>query len=427
MSFKIDSYYNPHLNLGTNRLDTVLSITATEIDAVKQNVNKVFGYMLDKSGSMDEKGKILSAKLALRQQIDMLSEDDYFFIVTFDNNSELLIPLTLATKENKKIAHELVQKIHPSGGTVMSKALIKAKDEFAKAGACIAYAQFVTDGQNDNSDTIPMDKAIEKCKGLFQVDAWGIGTDWDTVLLKKIANSLMGSADAVPNSERLEDVFKQALTKAISKGIADVKLRLQTPKTSKIISIKQQMPEILDLNKFIHKLDEKNIDIPLGSWSNETRDYYIVSEIEVQEENEEMMVFRPKIVYTINGQEVIVDGDRVIVTWSSNEGLTTRLNDQVAHYNGQQEIAESIKEGLEAKNRGDYETATVLLGKAMKLANDSNNEEVTQRLKKVVDIVDVNEGTVRIKSNNNKAAEMELDMGGTRTVRRRPVNPNSTN
>lgn len=426
MSFKIDSYYNPHLNLGTNRLDTVLSVSATEIEAVKQSIKKVFGYMLDKSGSMDEKNKILSAKLALRQQIDMISENDYFFIITFDNSSNLLMPLNLATKENKKIAHDLIQKIKPEGGTIMSKSLLKAKEEFDKAGPCIAYAQFVTDGQNDNSDTNAMDKAIEKCKGLFQVDAWGIGLDWDTKQLKKIANSLMGRADAVPNPENLEEVFKQALNSAISKGIGDVKLRLQTPKTSKIISIKQQMPEILDLNKFIQKIDEKNIDIPLGAWANESRDYYIVAEIEAQEENEEMMVFRPKIIYTINGEKIIVDGDRVIVTWSSNEGLTTCLNEQVSHYNGQQEIAESIKEGLEAKNRGDYETATVLLGKAMKLATDSNNEEVTQRLKKVVDIIDINEGTVRIKS-NNKAAEMELDMGGTRTVRRRPANPTSTN
>jgi hypothetical protein len=80
-------------------------------------------------------------------------------------------------------------------------------------------------------------------------------------------------------------------------------------------------------------------------------------------------------------------------------------------------LASSIKEGLEAKARGDIDQATVLLGKAAKIAHDSGNEEVTQRLKKVVDVVDIDQGTVRLKSGSNKAADLELDMGMGRTVR----------
>ena len=42
-------------------------------------------------------------------------------------------------------------------------------------------------------------------------------------------------------------------------------------------------------------------------------------------------------------------------------------------------------------------------------------------LKKVVDVIDADSGTVRLKSSANKGAELELDMGGTRTVRHRPA------
>ena len=106
------------------------------------------------------------------------------------------------------------------------------------------------------------------------------------------------------------------------------------------------------------------------------------------------------------------------VQWSENNALTARISKEVAHYTGQKELADSIQEGLEAKAQGDEDKATRLLGRAAQLAAQSGNEEVTRRLKKVVDLVDAGTGTVRLRK-ADKAAEMELELGGTRTVRRR--------
>jgi hypothetical protein len=183
--------------------------------------------------------------------------------------------------------------------------------------------------------------------------------------------------------------------------------------------MKQVSPEILDLSKLAKRVDDKNIDIPLGAWGKENREYQIAFELQPQGDGEEMMAGRPKIVFTENGQEVVVEGDRIIAAWSSDVSITSRINEQVAHYTGQAELAKSIKEGLEAKSRGDIDSATVLLGKAAKIAVETGNDEVTARLKKVVDIVDADQGTVRLKSNAGKAADMELDMGGTMTIRKR--------
>ena len=110
---------------------------------------------------------------------------------------------------------------------------------------------------------------------------------------------------------------------------------------------------------------------------------------------------------------------RVLASWTDDEALSAKINAQVAHYTGQEELASAIQEGLEARERGDVESATKLLGRAAKLAEASNNDETTARLKKVVDIVDAHEGTVRLKSNVKKADEMDLDLGSTRTARAR--------
>ena len=103
--------------------------------------------------------------------------------------------------------------------------------------------------------------------------------------------------------------------------------------------------------------------------------------------------------------------------WSDDDGLTTRINPEVAHYTGQTELAEAIQDGLAAKAAGDDAGATTKLGRAVQLAAQTGNEEATTRLRKVVDIDDIETGTVRLKRSVDKADEMALDTASTKTTR----------
>ena len=71
--------------------------------------------------------------------------------------------------------------------------------------------------------------------------------------------------------------------------------------------------------------------------------------------------------------------------------------------------------------------ATQLLGRAVQLAHESENVEMTTRLARVVDVVDPTEGTVRLKRGVGKAAEMDLELESTTTRRaRRPGVPGAS-
>lgn len=422
MNFKIENFYNQHLSVGASRLDSILSVKASSDEGtgtVTNILKKAIIFIVDQSGSMDMHGKMDMAKLAVRKSIDLIDESNLLGIVAFSSYPEIIWPLKPATPANKEMAHNAVKRLNAGGGTEMSKALFTVLDMISGLKDTMVHAQFVTDGQNEASDRKELERAITQCEGKLQCDCWGIGTDWQPKELKNISNRLLGMADAVPDPQRLEETFRAALKRTMSKGIGDVRLRIQTPKSVKIVTIKQVSPEIVDLSKLSKKVDDKNTDIPLGAWGNEEREYQVAFELQPQPEGEEMMAGRPKIVFTENGQEVVVDGDRIVAAWSSDVSMTSRINEQVAHYTGQEELANSIKEGLEAKSRGDVDSATVLLGRAAKIAAESGNDEVTARLKKVVDIVDADQGTVRLKANAGKAAELELDMGGTMTIRKR--------
>ena len=59
----------------------------------------------------------------------------------------------------------------------------------------------------------------------------------------------------------------------------------------------------------------------------------------------------------------------------------------------------------------------MLLGEAAKLAHQSGNESTTRLLAKVVEVVDADAGTVRLKQNVEKTDEMALDTRSTKTTR----------
>ena len=70
-----------------------------------------------------------------------------------------------------------------------------------------------------------------------------------------------------------------------------------------------------------------------------------------------------------------------------------------------------------ARTRSSSETATARLGRAVALAHESGNEDTAKLLAKVVDVVDVESGTVRLKKKVEDADEMALDTRSTKTVR----------
>ncbi|MBC7474408.1 MAG: VWA domain-containing protein, partial [Candidatus Sericytochromatia bacterium] len=107
MSFTIESFYNPHLALGNNRTDAVLTVTNTA--EVSQNSSQLdFMYILDTSGSMNEHDKLNHAKIALRQSLDLLPRTARFGIIVFNTSAKLLIPLSQVSEESIARANQAV-------------------------------------------------------------------------------------------------------------------------------------------------------------------------------------------------------------------------------------------------------------------------------------------------------------------------------
>jgi hypothetical protein len=277
----------------------------------------------------------------------------------------------------------------------------------------------LTDGQNGPEDETALQAELAAGSGRYQAHCRGVGTDWSPPQLREISERLLGTVQMVAEPAGLAEDFRATLEAALSKTLADVRLRLWMPKNAKLVSFKQGFPVEIDLTAKLRPVDQRAVDFPLGAWGEGTQDYAAAFQVVACAPGEQMLVCRPSIVYgdPATRGDVSVPGGNVTVTWTDDASLSARIDAQVAHYSGQAEKARAIQEGLEALERHDDGVATLRLGRALQLAEASGDVETTMRLKQVVDVVDGAVGTVRLKRDAGRVAVMDLDVGSTRTVR----------
>ena len=417
--FKAEVFQNQYLPQNANEVHAIMTVTVLEGEGVTatNSGDRLFGVICDTSGSMGGE-KIHAAKRAMDKIVNLLPEDASFFIVTGTGNAQLVFSVSKATRENKEQAIAAIKKINASGGTVISKWLFEALKQFEKMPHALRQGLLLTDGQNDDSDEKQLNQVLQACEGVFQCDCRGVGTDWRVKQLQQISGKLLGTTDIIPNAEMIEADFRAILEKALSKNVTDVALRLWTPQVAKVLFCKQVSPDIVDLTNRAKVVKNQVCDYPTGAWGkNESRDYHFCIQVQPGNVGDEMLAGRASLIYTVNSVETKVAEARILGIWTDDDAKSTKINRRVAHYTGQAELAQSIQEGLEARDRGNIEVATTKLGKAVQLAHESGNEATAKLLKKVVDIEDAVTGTVRLKRDVAKEDAMALETRSTKTTR----------
>ncbi len=417
--FTAEVFQNQFLPQGSREVHAIMTVNAgndTEISSSALG-ERLFGIICDTSGSMGGQ-KIRSAKDAMIKAVNMLPEEAHFFIVTGASQARLVAPLMQATPENKQQAIFHIRLIEASGGTLISTWLSAALKQFQRMPTAIRQALLLTDGQNDESDEKAFDHTLQACEGVFQCDCRGVGTDWRVAQLKRISSKLLGTTDIIANALLIEADFQTILQQAMGKNISDVSMRLWTPQGAKILFCKQVSPDIVDLTHRAKSVKPQVVDYPTGAWGKrESRDYHFCIEVNPGNVGDEMLAGRASLICTIDGTETKIAEARILAVWTDDDAKSTKIDRRVAHYTGQAELAQTIQEGLEARNRGDIEAATAKLGRAVKIAHESGNEATAKLLKTVVEIEDAPTGTVRLKKAIAKEDEMALETRSTKTTR----------
>ena len=422
-AFSADVFQNEYLPEGGREVNAIVTVTATGAavgPVAASGTDAAEVIIIDTSGSMNyPPTKIRAAKQATSAAIDTLRDGVLFAVVAGSHEARQiypragLVPADHTTRAQAKVA---VSTMQPDGGTAIGQWLLAAHRLFGAHPSAIKHAIVLTDGRNQHETPEELARVLAATRGAFTADCRGVGTDWEVAELRRVATALLGTVDIVAEPAELADDFRAMTVQSMGKQVAEVALRLWTPQGATVRFVKQVAPDMLDLTDRRVETGPRSADYPTGSWGSESRDYHVCVEVPAASVGEKMLAGRVSMVVPGSSDAVLAQG-RMLAVWTDDEGLSTRINKEVAHYTGQGELAQAIQDGLAARKAGDVETATAKLGRAVALAARMGNEDTAKLLAKVVEVEDPVTGTVRLRSRVASVDEMTLDTRSTKTAR----------
>ncbi|SFY50048.1 vWA domain-containing protein [Streptomyces sp. F-1] len=431
--FSVDVYQNEYLPEGGREVNAIVTVTATGGGTIGKGPgaavpgrrpSAAVALMVDCSGSMDyPPTKMRHARDATAAAVDTLRDGTHFAVIGGTHVATEVYPgggrLAVAGPATREEAKRALRRLSAGGGTAIGTWLRLADRLLASADVTLRHGILLTDGRNEHESPDDLRAALDACAGRFTCDARGVGTDWEVKEVTGIASALLGTADIVADPAGLAADFTRMMETAMDKEVADVALRVWTPVGTAIRFVKQVAPAVADLTGRRTEAGPRAGDYPTGSWGDESRDYHLCVEVPPAGLGREMLAARVSLVVPQpdgTAQNLGAQG-LVRAVWTDDMTASTAISPQVAHYTGQAELAQVIKQGLDLRKVGDFDGATAKLGRAVQLASASGNADTAKLLAKVVDVVDAATGTVRLKTRVAEADEMTLETRSTKTVR----------
>jgi hypothetical protein len=411
----LECSYNPFLPERGSEVNAIVTVTT---DQPQRDGKDRFGrgevIIVDVSGSM-EGLKLDEAREATVEAIGCIADGVHFGVVAGNERAVQVYPavgLVPSTPGTRSEAEKYVRRLKASGGTAIGEWISLAARLLAPVGgAC--HAILLTDGKDEHETPEALGTSLAAAAGVFQCDCRGVGTDWSVSELRRVATALLGSVEIIANPADLVSDFQAVMRQAMDRDVSELCLRVWAPKGAEVGFLKQVAPDLLDLRGAQPQPDGLTWDFPTGAWAQETRDYHLAIRIPPAAEGEEVLAAR--VVALVDGEERARSLIRVV--WTGDRALSTRVNHDVAHYTGQQELANAIQLGLDALNDGDEKTAVVHLGRAVHLAAATGNTIVGDLLAAVVDVDDTATDRVRLKPGAAAVDLMTLETRSTRTAR----------
>lgn len=182
-------------------------------------------FIIDTSGSM-QGNSITQAKHSLRQALSLLTNQDSFNIIAFDNTADLLFSHTkMVSNHSISRAHQFIDNLKADGGTEMyrplSQALVMAKDNQQSTQA-IRQVVFITDGAVANE--FELMQLLDSAQNNFRLFTVGIGAAPNGYFMKKAAQFGRGDYVYIQNIHDVQQSMSALMTKISQPAISNIEL-----------------------------------------------------------------------------------------------------------------------------------------------------------------------------------------------------------
>jgi Ca-activated chloride channel family protein len=190
--------------------------------------------VLDRSGSM-EGAKIEKARQAAAMAVDKLADDDIFSLVTYDDQTDLLIPPErVGNRDHREELKARIRRIQPGGstalhaGVVLGAKQVRRFFEKERVNRVILLSDGLANvGPSTTSDLARLGREL-RGDGIA-VSTIGLGDDYNEDLMTALAEASNANYYYVKDAEKLPGIFAQELGSARSLLARTVIIRIEAP------------------------------------------------------------------------------------------------------------------------------------------------------------------------------------------------------
>jgi Ca-activated chloride channel family protein len=240
--------------------------------------------VLDVSGSMYEEDGTGISRLkriqdAALSAIPKLRPDDTMAIVAFAHDAQVVLPSTKLS--DRAAIEDVINRIDlfnvDPGGTAMDQGIALGMSEVEKSVGAGKLSQVVvlTDGETSGEHTCRQ-LAQEAAQKKIHFTAMGVGTEWNSSLIKDLAKLAEGKWYYIDVNEKndAERVFVEEFEHLADSGFTNVEMHLRAMKDIKIKRVRMVVPEIKELT--LNEVEERHLVATLGTLERDKPSRYIL-------------------------------------------------------------------------------------------------------------------------------------------------------
>jgi hypothetical protein len=371
---RLDVDQNEHLPEGGSEVDAILVVSVEDGLAASPGPPAATVIMLDVSGSMGRPpGKLAAARAATGSVVDTLLDGTRFAIVAGNHQAHLVYPpasedgsadLPLVTAQTRAQAKRALEGLRAAGGTAMSTWLARTRALLETAPG-VRYGVLLTDGKNESEPPAALDAELNRCEGRFQIQCFGVGTDWDITQLRRISDRLLGATEYILRPWDIGAKLERIAARVMSLRVPSAFLRVETPTGVELRLLTQVLPGILDLTGKATRQQEDEAGrwqtvtdpnperplrsvFPLGALAPaRPHKYHLRLALPLGTVGEEIRAARLEV---LAGADVVARG-RVIARWTDDLERSSP-HPQVAGITRAIDLSNSLERMLNAKRTG---------------------------------------------------------------------------